>query len=116
MQKVLNHRLNKLQSYSLPSGQYVDLTLGSSGTSYTAPADGWYFIAKITSGTQYFDIGIYYSNDNLICIISDKSINGSTIRLLAPVKKGYKIKTGYNASGSTDYFRFIYAVGAAPQT
>ena len=115
MPSVPSHNLNKLQTYSLPSGSYTSLTLGSYGTYYTAPADGWYFLAKNTSGTQYFDIGVYDNvNTDYLFVLSNR-LDG-TIRLLIPVKKGYKIKVAYNASGALEYFRFIYALGSEPQT
>ena len=32
----------------MPSDKYVDLTLGANGTTYTAPANGWYWIGGLT--------------------------------------------------------------------
>ena len=38
-----------------PSSRYEDLILGATGTKYTAPANGWFFISKKTASTnQYF--------------------------------------------------------------
>ena len=110
---ALNHRLNKLQSYSLPSGSYVNLTLGKTGTEYIAPADGWFSISKrATAANQILalflnSIGFgfkYASSDSQGCLTS------------CPVKKGDKIMCSYTAAGTTEFFRFIYAQGSAPQS
>lgn len=33
--------LEYLSGLGMPSSKYIDLTLGASGTTYTAPANGW---------------------------------------------------------------------------
>lgn len=40
---------------AMPSDKYIDLTLGASGTTYTAPADG-YFLVKATVPTAHYKI------------------------------------------------------------
>ena len=95
----------------MPSNSYDDLTLGASGDTYTAPADGYFFLHKacgITSaylassntGNGYYDIswGPNFVADDLSLII--------------PVKKDDEIKIYYNATGTTKNFRFIYAEGS----
>ena len=113
---TVHNRLNKLQSYSLPSNKYIDLTLGASGTNYTAPADGWFYVDKTCATAHRY---LVFQKLQFIKpgeLSSSVSISGGHVSLLAPVKKGDILGCKYNADGATNQFRFIYAVGSAPQT
>lgn len=92
-----------------PSNRYVDLTLPSSGQTFTAPADGYISFAKTAQATEYISL-INYTNG--MSITSSPSVNGNNARLFMRVSKGDVINLSYNASGTTVYFRFIYANGA----
>lgn len=52
--EVLSTKTDKLQACeaSFPSNKYIDLTLGASGTTYTAPANGWYSVALATTSSS----------------------------------------------------------------
>lgn len=96
----------------MPSDRYIDLTLGASGSTYTAPANGYYYLDKIADRKgQWCDIR-YMTNGTIFaaigCIAYDGPIN---LRFLAPVQKGQEIQIAYNLSGTTKTFRFIYAEG-----
>lgn len=99
--------------WGMPSGTYEDLTLGASGTTYTAPANGWLFIAKAaTASLQYLDIE-YTQSGTVIINNSRNSINtGEIIRMITPVLKGQNLKISYSLGGATSYFRFVYAEGS----
>ena len=97
-----------MSAMSMPSGTYKDLTLGASGNSYTAPADGWVAINKFaTSGGQWVSI----TSNNMGSQSSVPAANGTGVCYL-PVKKGDVFKVTYILGGTTTYFRFIYAEGA----
>jgi hypothetical protein len=92
-----------------PSNRYVDLTLGASGTTYTAPADGYLTINKsATAAGQYINF-INGSNGMNCNVIAPSAL---PLRLFMPVSKGDVITINYNAAGTTTMFRFIYANGA----
>ena len=98
-----------ISGWSMPSSQYIDLTLGRTGTVYTAPANGWVYISK-TSG----DVNQSLTAVNITRHYSTESrpyAKGSDIRLLFPVSKGDRFQIHYTASSSTSYFRFIFAEG-----
>lgn len=98
-----------IANVGMPSDIYTDLTLGSSGTNYTAPADGWYAIKKTSNGSgQYL---ILYNSTTRIGT-SNSQGSGASIQMFVPARKGDKINVTYNLGGATDYFRFIYADGA----
>lgn len=91
-----------------PSSRYEDLILGASGTTYTAPANGYAYVNKeSTASGQYVNIydGTVASHRNI------SSASGQPILVIAPVLKGKNFKVEYTAGGTTKQFRFIYAEG-----
>lgn len=97
-------------SWAMPSGTYIDLTLGASGTTYTAPANGWILFVRLSGGNnQYINGGVIGSDISYTCWIPTYP-NGGAISF--PVQKNNKFFIAYNASGAVDRFRFIYAQGS----
>ena len=97
-----------IASYAIPSNKYIDLTVGASGTKYTAPANGWFCAyCYMTSTDAYLDMnvqGIYHVR------IKDKAWNSTDVAQIIPIKKGNTLSL--NHSGVSFYtFRFIYAEG-----
>lgn len=91
-----------------PSDRYIDLTLGANGTSYTAPANGYFYFNKEASTNQY----AYFDNKNIkAAIIKSISVNNTSLVLFKEVRKGDVISCIYTASGTTNGFRFYYALG-----
>ena len=94
----------------MPSSRYVDLTLGASGSTYTAPANGWVrFVYKVTSQGGWGSLvnntkglwmgfpGNYYTN--------------GMHSMFVPVKKGDAYTIQYDGS-TGESLRFIYAEGS----
>lgn len=100
----------------MPSERYTLLTLGASGTQYTAPANGWFSISKQAGSTSGVRMAIntrpnsstttYRVNTHWITATS-----GSSLHLMHPVRKNDVVDVTYTASGTTNYFVFIYAEG-----
>ena len=97
---------------SLPSGTYTELTLGSSGDTYTAPADGWVDFGKAAgvSGACYINMKNVTKGYYIECRQYGSS-SGTPAGIL-PVSAGDEYMIRYTNSGSTDIFRFYYAHGA----
>ena len=96
-----------ISGLGMPSGTYDDLTLLASGNTYTAPATGWFVISKVSGASgKYIDL----SCGNL-SIQSHSSGSGDYLVLYIPAKKGDVATVSYNVTGSTNYFRFVYAEG-----
>ena len=96
---------------SMPSSRYTDLTLGTSGTTYTAPADGYFSVNK-TPGA----VDKYIQLINLTSGLSSTAISYNTTlwtRIFIPVSKGDSVRVDYDMTGTTNAFRFIYANGAS---
>ena len=106
----LNAKVDIDSSWGFPSNRYIDLTLGASGATYTAPANGWFTISKLTGSTNQY-INFVNSSAGGLSISSLLPSSSSTIRLFIPCKKGDSVVCNYSASGTTNAFRFIYAEG-----
>ena len=94
---------------AMPSNRYIDLTLGASGASYTAPADGYVFFCKVA---QEFPREILIANDAGMTSQMISAANGNWLRIWLPVRKGSVFKVTYDVTGATKFFTFVYAEGA----
>ena len=100
----------------MPSGKYIDLTLGVTQSTYTAPANGWFFcVSRATSNNSYEWIyvgcGFTPSLTNYTYVLSDdiSRVQAGSGKI-APVRKGDQILIDYG-DVSNIIFRFIYAEG-----
>ncbi len=96
-------------SEDLPSNKYDNLTLNASGSTYTAPANGWFYLYKTGNANQYMR-GDNTTNHYTV-YASCPNFNGAAPDILVPCKKGDSVTIAYDVSGATQAFRFIYAVG-----
>ena len=106
-----NNKSN-IAGWGMPSSKYTDITLLASGNTYTAPANGWFLLSKDTNAAnQYIELGD--SSDSVAGIRIRTYCPASSGRLLLyiPLGKGRKIYVTYNAGGTTNLFKFIYAEG-----
>lgn len=90
----------------LPSGKYIDLTLGATGSNYTAPANGWIMLSQQGSSANKMVSLVNVSAGELQS--TSKSTVG-TNDVYIPVKKSDTFRAFYD--GSITKFRFIYAKG-----
>lgn len=93
--------------FGFPSDNYDDLSLGTTGTTYKAPADGYAYLVKLSSAAAQY---ITMTSGAHGAIVRSHA-SGETLRLMLPVRKGKNFKIDYSAAGTTSYFRFIYAEG-----
>ena len=98
-----------ISGWSMPSSRYIDLTLGADGSTYTAPANGYFQIWKIAGRDKaYFN---FVNKTNNMAVNSNTTDVVYSSRIIFPVRKGDVIECTYNSTGSTNIFRFIYAEG-----
>lgn len=96
-----------LSSMSMPFNKYIDLTPGASETTYTAPANGWFFM----------DVGL--TDAKGAAQLSCGAIGASAIPqtgvspsyALLPAHAGNVVKLTYGLSAKFNAFRFIYSKG-----
>lgn len=98
-------------SWAMPSNTYDTLTTGASGTTYTAPANGYfYFICYSISNNHE---GMAMLNNTTANISSqDWGIpNGNDGRVFLPAKKGDSVTASYYSINNPRLY-FVYAVGS----
>jgi hypothetical protein len=96
-------------SWSMPSSKYIDLTLGATGTIYTAPANGYFTVGKRVSAVSQ-QLALYHPNTLMASGQMGHVVN-QMLRVWLPVAKGDGIICSYDAGGALEVFRFIYAEG-----
>lgn len=94
---------------AMPGDKYINLTLGASGTSYTAPADGWVvlFVNKAT--------GLRMSNNLYAQAPDHEYFSGLSL----PAFKNQPFHIYYDAvdmSETWTRFRFYYTIGSQPSS
>lgn len=98
-----------ISGWSMPSDQSIDLALGATDSSYTAPANGYLYFAKVAGvGGKFNSLQNQTTTLGVDCWGSDST---SWCRCYIPVRKGDVVKAQYNTTGDTKAFRFIYAEG-----
>ncbi len=97
-----------LSGLGAPSNRYIDLTLGASQSTYTAPAYGYYYIRLIGTAGNYF----YLRNRSASYIADGGTFGARAMDASVRVRKGDAVYVSYNGTISTvEVFRFIYAEG-----
>ena len=99
-----------MSSIGMPSDTYINLTLGASGSTYTAPSNGWFCLQKVTNNTNQYVLLQNLTNgmENMHQYYN----SGYVARIYLPCKKNDTVRCSYTANGNTTAFRFIYAVGS----
>lgn len=96
---------------SMPSNIYDDLTLGVSGASYAAPADGWVVLHATQNTLNGYVFLRNATGGELTSYGQPTTTNNFVIRTFIPVAKTQTIIIDYSGITST-LFRFVYAVGS----
>lgn len=101
-------------SASLPSHDYVELTIGAPGSTYTAPANGWYELSGIPTRSTNNNIILWNTNTKV-----GTQVQGITtvyaVAQFIPCTKGNIIEvnyTNYSFTAKGQGLRFIYAQGS----
>lgn len=108
---------SRMSGFGMPSDNYEDLTLGTSGAEYTAPANGYFCINFQTTqsgGFVQLSLNPGVGDTDIYGSVSDGdswSGQSSYIKAFLPVKKGDIVKAFYSNITSNGVFRFVYAKG-----
>ena len=98
----------EISGMPMPSSKYIDLTLGASGATYTAPANGWITLSKNSTATNQY---IRFESTNSLGITIRSVQSGSELTSFYPCNRGDIVTTSFTATGATNYYRFVYAQG-----
>jgi len=105
-----------ISGLGMPSDTYEDLTFGVSGTSYTAPANGYVQVAvNGTSTTGFIAIQVREAGDSNKVLYANQiaTTTGQGYIYISPVVKGQTFYLYYaNINTSTPTLRFIYSKGS----
>lgn len=93
----------KMAGAGMPSNTYIDLTLGASGSSYTAPANGWVLCSLDLSANGWLAIKDFWAQASNIA---------GYVSIMCPLLSGENFGVDYNGYLHTIFFRFYYAVGS----
>ena len=97
---------------AMPSSKYVNLTVGATGSTYVAPADGYiHFGGRSTS--QYGNIGMNSKSGNVGLAYFNNYCQypNNYMHITIPVSKGQTVEISYFDTDTLG-LRFIYANGA----
>lgn len=101
---------SKITNLPMPSNSYIDLTLGANGSTYTAPANGWVFLDKFSNAANEY-IHLVNASSGAISNRHNSTTPSQIHAVFLPARKNDMIQVYYNLTGSTNYFRFVYAQG-----
>lgn len=99
---------------AMPSNRFLDLTLGASGSSYTAPADGYVAIRQYFASESSSNFVGIYSIPTGIDIMQARP-SASDVATYMPIKKGCQFRIYFNniiPGDPRSYFRFVYTEGS----
>ena len=106
-----------ISGLGMPSDKSVTLTLGATGTEYTAPANGW-FVVQIKSTGSTKGCYVYMRNSTTGLVTRDYNYHPSTSTDMTVVtccsaKKGEKVLINYDVAKTISFssLEFIYAKG-----
>lgn len=111
----LSFKGKDVEALALPSKKWVDLSLGTGGTVYTAPDNGWvYWRKRATQSGQFIALYAYLSNGSTYEAGVAWSAGSHDLYTSIPIRRGEKFLINYSAAGTatTDFLRFIYAHGS----
>lgn len=106
---LLDSDKSTITTWGFPSTKYTNFTLGSSGATYTAPADGW-FCVHLTSTVNGGAYAGFFRN-NVLIDHTQTQLTNQGLCLESPYSKGDVLKISYE-NAKTNTFRFYYAKGA----
>lgn len=113
--QALDYNDTSLMSQAhMPSDKYVDVSLGSSGTTYTVKNNGYFFIRTVANQGDGW-ITMCTDNDSAFGQTT-RFVSGNDVRMLIPVQSGtfiqlYYSNLGNGTGGQANIFRFIYTQG-----
>lgn len=99
----------KITSWAFPSNRYQNLTLGSNGATYTAPANGWFNISGVGSSSTQGFVFMFCAVTSIRMEAPCSSALG--VNLSIPVKKGDVMTINYIGLKTGAVLRFTYAEG-----
>ena len=101
---------NLASGLGMPSNRYINLTLGASGSNYTAPANGYFCITAKASETTtaYIISSVTPSYGGRIPMTTWQYVDGGAV---VPIKAGQTVQIYYQSNVTMQEIRFVFAEG-----
>jgi hypothetical protein len=116
VQNPQNRITELISALGMPSSRFINITLGSSGSNYVAPANGYVYLNKApTAAGQILALGIGANPNSVNARIGTQVTAGHATNIVSvfiPCRRGDAVFYTYTNAGTTNAFRFIYAEGA----
>lgn len=97
-------------SWSMPSDTYVDLTLGASGSTYTAPANGWFVLKGLSPNTNTGgEVKLVNETNSFETVCHNIYTRMQSVYM--PVLKNEVVRADYAETSNLE-LKFYYAVGS----
>jgi len=96
-----------LSGLGMPSNRYIDLKFGATGTSYTAPANGWFYFKRASDGTNT-SLSLENNTKGYMVETTTSLANPS---ILLPVVKNDVVRMWWINGATDNVLRFYYAEG-----
>lgn len=88
--------------------KFIELSLGATGATYTAPANGYVFFAKRAARVdEYATMG-----STMVATTNTGNWVGAWVNVYLPIKKNDTFYLSYNLTGELSTFRFVPAAGS----
>lgn len=107
LSNINNTGTSRGAGWAMPSNTSINLTLGASGTTYTAPANGWVFFEAWSAANMQF---LQLVGNGVVSTTWIPASNAGSIYI--PVQKNDLITANYNITGALINFKFTYAQGS----
>lgn len=107
----LNAKVDINSSFGFPTNRHTALTLGASGSTYTAPANGWFLFTRLSLQGQSSMIRLVNNTTGVCDYVTSPSTGTATAGVSIPARKGDVVAVGYFGTSTEQYFNFIYSEG-----
>lgn len=110
---LIPNNSSRISNYAMPSNKFIEMTLATTGSTYTAPADGYVYLSVklTTAGSRIFVINRCDTGATVLGHWACCHAGGQSPSVHIPVKQGDIFHVGYDACESYN-FRFVYAEGS----
>lgn len=112
--KMDNSISSQVAHMAMPSDKFIELTLGASGSTYTAPTDGYFYVRGTNNETNGY-IHLMNNTKEIGQFSWMYTTTGNSNDCYLPVSKNDVLSLMYFGFDTT-LFRFIYAQGSQPTT
>lgn len=111
LHNINNTGKSLVSGQAMPSASYIDLTLGASGATYTAPANGWFCFYRNSNSPAGYSALLNVTNGFIT--ETRNSVSGAANGIWIPARQNDVVRLHYDGGGTVTVWRFYRAEGEA---